>query len=127
VCGATVQLGLDERAAPDLGTRAVARHDHARGRDLRVDDLQAAGRGAGLEAPLALAEDDRERPDVLLVDEPVGVQRLDQPGAALDLDLGTVLGLDGGEGVGQRTFEKLRVLPLDRPQRRGTPRTSSRC
>jgi len=58
----------------------------------------------GLEEPLALAEDDRERPDVELVDQPVGVQRLDEVGAALDLDLGTVLRLDGVDGVGQRAL-----------------------
>jgi hypothetical protein len=33
------------------------------------------------------------------------VQRLDEVGAALDLDLGTVLRLDGVDGVGQRAFE----------------------
>src|SRR5215203_1303452 len=80
---AALQLGLDERAALDLRARAVPGHDHARRRDLGVDDLQAAGGGAGLEEPLARAEDERQRPDVELVDRPVGVQRLDEVGAAL--------------------------------------------
>jgi RibD C-terminal domain len=57
--GRVAQLAAARRPAG-----RIAGHDHAPGRGVRVDDLEAAGWGAGLEQPLAVAEDDRERLDV---------------------------------------------------------------
>ena len=61
--------------------------DHPGGRERAVDELEAGGDRSSVEEPLATAEQDWEGPQAVLVDEVVLNQGLQEPAAAVDLDL----------------------------------------
>src|SRR5919198_4387649 len=93
---ATLELCLGrllelERPGLDLARPLVGRDRHAGRRHLVVEEPQGGRDGAVAEQALAGADDQGERPDPELVDEVVREQRLDQAGAAVDLDLRAVL------------------------------------
>jgi hypothetical protein len=109
--GAPLQLclarfGRDEGAGLERGPGAVLGEDGAAREGARLDQLQPLRRGPGAEQAPALAQQQREGPDAEAVDQVLGDQRLQQAGAAVDLQLRSLARLQPPDRVGDRVSER---------------------
>src|SRR5262245_61817353 len=74
-----------ERAVLDVPGSSVPVDRDARRRRDPVDEFEPHGDRAEVEEPLPAPDHDGERPDAVLVDQVVRYQRLQEPGAPMDL------------------------------------------
>src|SRR4029453_11368476 len=79
--------------------------------DLAVDELEPGWDGAIREQAFPRADDHREDPQTVFIDNVVAQQRLDQVRAAVNLQLRPILFLEHCETVGGISLDQDRVAP----------------
>ena len=86
-----------ESAVVDRPGRLVGGDDDAGGGELAIDETETGGDCSFAEEPLPLADNYREDPEAVLIDQIVGDQGLDEPRATVDLQFRSVTLLKAGD------------------------------